>query len=71
MILILGTMSKNAILSSSAGLFDLYTKEQAGLDICVRITSVILIGISILVLLQIIRYYKNSDRYLFLCSSTR
>lgn len=57
--------SKNAILFSSAGLFVLYTKEQAGLDVRVRIASVILIGISIVVVLQIMRYEKNKDRYLF------
>lgn len=56
--------SKNAILSSSSGLFALYTKEQAGLDIRVRITSVILIGFSIVVAMHLIHYEKKMDRYL-------
>ena len=56
--------SKNAILSSSSGLFALYTKEQAGLDIRVRIVSVILIVFSIAVALQLIRNEKKVDRYL-------
>ena len=56
--------SKNAILSSSSGLFSLYTKEQAGLDIRVRITSVILIGFSIVVAMHLIHYEKKMDRYL-------
>ena len=57
--------SSNAILSSSAGLFALYTKEQAGLDIRVKIVSVILIVASCIVLLCIMRYEKQDDRYLY------
>ena len=60
--------SKNAILSSSSGLFSLYTKEQAGLDLRVRIASVILIVFSIVVVLLLVRYEKKADRYLyFIC----
>lgn len=55
--------SQNAILSSSAGLFALYTKEQAGLDLRVRIVSVFLIAFSMLVLLAIMRYENKKDRY--------
>lgn len=59
--------SKNAILSSSSGLFSFYTKEQSGLDIRVRIVSVILIVFSIAVVLLLVRYEKM-DRYLyFIC----
>lgn len=59
------TTSKNAIISSSAGLFDLYTKEQAGLDIRVKIVSVILIVFSIIVALQIYWFKEKKDRYLY------
>ena len=57
--------SQNAILSSSAGLFALYTKEQAGLDIRVRIASVVLIVFSIFVGLQVIRKEKKKSRYIY------
>ncbi len=57
--------SKNAILSSSSGLFSFYTKEQSGLDIRVRIVSVILIVFSIAVVLVLVRYGKKADRYLY------
>lgn len=56
--------SENALLSSSSGLFFLYTKEQAGLDIRVRIVSVLLIIFSIVVILQLLQYEKRKDRYL-------
>ena len=60
--------SKNAILSSSSGLFSFYTKEQSGLDIRVRIVSVVLIMFSIAVVLLLVRYEKKVDRYLyFIC----
>lgn len=57
--------SQNAILSSSAGLFALYTREEAGLDIRVRIVSAILIIFSIIVLFRIIRFQKKKKRYLY------
>ena len=57
--------SQNAILSSSAGLFALYTREQAGLDIRVRIISAMLIIFSIIVSFRIIRFQKNKNRYLY------
>lgn len=57
--------SQNAFLSSSAGLFALYIKEQAGLDIRVKIASAVLILFSVFVALQVIRKDDKTTKYIY------
>lgn len=56
--------SNNELISSSAGLFKLYTKEDLGLDIRVLIVSAIFIFISIIIILYRIVILKDRSRYL-------
>ena len=55
--------SNNILLSSSAGLFRLYSKERAGLDMRVTLVSATFIFVSIVILIYRMRVLKDKSRY--------